>query len=725
MSENRLVAEILQTELNKRRFITEKSLTVDELFQPKTLKEWTKKLLGNDGMSGLAGRIEGASHERLEHAVATYLLGIAIREGLNLKFDSLPRIFSKGSYGDAFYFFWSVTCLCHDLGYQYENGDYDLEKMKTPDGRRELFDIQYDMLQLQKENLAEFGIASDKKEGQWILKSLELAKNYSRIRQDKKEYIGRKAQIDHGIAGALILYDALIKEYKRAEAENQPAEEIRHNASKLNAEKKVSSGELSSNVSNARFAACSLLIACTVARHNMWNAEKKDEAKYRAFGLDLLCPGSPDFIISAEQPLDQMLFLLDFMDTIDLVKGIYTREAEARKPKEVLDKRLEFLLHGITICFMKEKSDQYRWESALKYREFTISMKGGEIKEKIEEKTNEEVFAKYVEGISGLTKWLDTKTPRFHKGEAGKEPSSVTLYYPSFPVKQQKWIGGITDYEITALCLYEGSGGNGKAGLFYQCHNAYQTFNLLMMDDLAGEEVRVCVEGQNPYGLYIEEWKRTLEIMTDLFTAQCKYMDSQGGERKETMHVYRVDRKVNFDMMVKHGGTFAFTSTSRTGYLKNIAKGKKNLILLEIILKEGIPFVDYSGLFGEMYVYSDEQEALLPPFLKLQASPLEVALNEDEREAATTEQLGSMKKYVVELGAFEIRREELDESAVIVRLEENKKTAAEVLEQIRRTRKIPEEKEKVEIYCKWKKDFQSLVRYCLYNIGIAYGLKKD
>ncbi len=720
MSENRLVAEILQTELNKRRFITEKSITVDELFQPKALKEWTKRLLGNDGMSGLAGRIEGASHERLEHTVATYLLGIAIKEGLNLKFDSLPRIFTKGSYGDAFYFFWSVICLCHDLGYQYENGDYDLEKMGTSDGRCELFDIQYDMLQLQKENLAEFGIASDKKEGQWILKSLELAKNYSRIRRDKKEYIGRKAQIDHGIAGALVLYDALIKEYKRAEAENQLAEEIRHKASNLNAGKKISSGELSSNVSNVRFAACSLLIACTVARHNMWNAEKKDEAKYHAFDLDLLCPGSPDSIISTEQSLDQMLFLLDFMDTIDLVKGIYTREAEAGKPKEVLDKRLEFLLHRITICFMKEKSDQYRWESALKYREFTISMKGGEVKEKFDE----EVFDKYVERISGLTKWLDTKAPRFHKGEAGKEPSSVTLYYPNFPVKQQKWIGDITDCEITALCLYEGSGGNGKAGLFYQYHNAYQTFNLLMMDDLEGEKVRVCVEGQNPYGLYIEEWKRTLEVMTDIFTAQCKYMDSQCGERKEEMRVYRVDRKVNFDMMEKHGGTFAFTSTSKTGYLKNIAKGKKNLILLEIILKEGIPFVDYGGLFGEMYVYSDEQEVLLPPFLKLRTFPMEVSLNVDERKVATTEQLGSMKKYVVELGTFEIRREELDESAVIVRLEENKKIAAEVLEQIRKTRKIPEEKEKVEIYCRWKKDFQSLVRYCLYNIGIVYGLKE-
>ena len=116
---------------------------------------------------------------------------------------------------------------------------------------------------------------------------------------------------------------------------------------------------------------------------------------------------------------------------------------------------------------------------------------------------------------------MNTKAPVF-KDDAGFV-SDVTYYYPFFFREKKSWPGGITENEISALCLYEGCGG-GKADKFHQCHNAYQTVNLLMMKGLEGEKVRICVENQNPQGFYIQEWEKTLEVMTDIFVAQCKYM---------------------------------------------------------------------------------------------------------------------------------------------------------------------------------------------------------
>ncbi len=730
MAEGKTIREVLEKELEKRRFVTGQELTVDDLFEPEKLREWTEDLLGNDKMPELRKRIEAVEPERLQHAVATYLLGIAVREGLNLKFGSLPCIFSKGSYGDAFYFFWSVICLCHDLGYQYENGEYDLELMGTHDGRCQLFGIEYDLLQLCGKKLDIYGITPGGKEEKWIQEAVKLAENYSCIRRNEKEHIGWKPVIDHGIAGALILYDALMKEYEKSVNEtDKAARGNRYRDQELNADQQIPIGELSTNLSNARFAACSILIACTVARHNMWNAEDKEtKEKYQGFGLDLLCQGNPGAVIHAEKPLDQMLFLLDFMDTIDPVKGIYTRAIETKETGHIEDRK-DMLLNRIKIRFWKADLEKYRWESALSYRKITIS------KEKIaEEKTPEQkrwdeknrngqdIFTEdYVRGIRKMSDWLETKPP--YVGEKEGKAFSVTCYYPSLPSKPRIWAGGITENEIAALCLYEGSGGNGKAEPFYQYHNAYQTFNLLMMGELEGEQVRVCAERQNPNGLYITEWKRTLEIMTEIFTAQCKYMECRRGKRKRVSFVHRVDRKVNFDMMVKHGGTFAFTSTSKAGYLKNISESKKDLILLDLILTEEVPFVDYAGLLKKAYAYSDEQEVLLPPFLELKGRPMETELSDEEKKVATDKQQNTLRKYVVVLGGFQACKGEEDEAELISKLDENKKKAANFLDQIREERVIPDNGD-AGIYLEWKTDFQALVKHCLYNIGAGYGLKK-
>lgn len=709
--EKRSIAEILGKEFDKRNFITDMNMDAEQLFQSDQLKKWIIKLLENDETSELVQRIESASPERLVHAVATYLLGIAVREELNLNFDFLPRIFSKGSYGDAFYFFWSVICLCHDFGYQYETGAYDRSLMDTHDGRCTLLGIEYDMFELEME-LDDFDATSQEKE--WIIQAVDLAKKYDRMRRNADDNVGDSSKIDHGIAGALILYDFLMKEYHAMYQEKNHPETGRYRDPKSAVEEVVSSGEVSANVHNKRFPICTLLIACTVARHNVWMADQKTSECYQRYGLDFLC--QPQAIVSAENSLDQMLYMLDFMDTIDPVKAIYTREAERRADDQVLENRRRLLLSGLELEFSKKSEHQYRWESALRYQKFTISIKNTEGRE------NKEIFNNYADSLKGFNKWLKTESPSFEEDSEGFI-SGITLYYPNIPRKQRQWIGGITEDEISALCLYEGSGGNGKSSLFYQYHNAYQTLNLIMMDGLKGEQARICEEGQNPSAIYIREWKRSLEVMTDIFTAQCKFMEYWDKKGAKMPSISRVDREVNFNMMKGQKRTFAFTSTSKRGYLKNIAKSKKNRILQKIVLTEKVPFIDYAELLQETYVYSDEQEVLLPPFLKLcnvkkcHESGAEVPNQID------VDQGEEIPEYMITFGGFDILDEQEDEMALIQRLEKYKEDAVKVLENIKKNRKIVMN-DQTQHYLKWKESFQALVRHCFFNIGTAYGLDK-
>ncbi len=716
MGEKRSIAKILDEELEKRSFITGMEMSAEKLFQPEEVKNWIRKLLENDKTSELVERIESASPERLAHAASTYLLGITIREDLNLNFDFLPRIFSKGSFGDAFYFFWSVICLCHDLGYEYESREYDLNLMDTHEGRCALLDIHYDMFELDK-NIRHLDGTAEEKE--WILRTLDLAKKYDKKLRSADEDTGKGPRIDHGIAGALILYDALVKEHYRTASKKNLSKAERYRDPKAMAEQGVLSGEVSTNIYNNRFVVCTILIACTVARHNMWSASAKYVERYRKFGLDFLCPGGEGTIISAEKPLDQMLFLLDFMDTIDPVKGLYTREAETGSDSHRLDNQRNLLLNGVEIESKKKGYRQYRWESVLEYQEVTIGIV------QTEKDENKKCFSEYAYNLKGLNGWLKTKSPELQRDEEGRI-FNITFYYPNVFRKQRRWAGGITESEITALCLYQGSGGNGKAGAFYQNHNAYQTLNLLMMDGLEGEEVRICTERQNPHGLYIREWKKTLEVMTDIFMAQCKYMEYWSKEKKERPVIYRVDRKVNFDMMQEQKRTFAFTSTSKRGYLSNLAKAKKDLILQEIILTEdvNVPFIDYAELLQDMYVYSEEQEVLIPPFLEVCGVEGPFKLSIEEEKEIITDQGEEIQKYVVKLGAFEVGDVQEDELALIERLEEYKDVAAEVLEKMKEKRMIIPDAEQTQHYLEWKRGFQRLVRHCFFIIGAAYGLAK-
>lgn len=692
------ISTILQRKLKDREPVTNMALSAEDLFHEGKAAEWMKKLLDCDGLSSLEKRVAAVSPERLTHSAAAYLLGLEVREQLDLNFDVLPRIFSHGAIGDAFHFFWSAICLCHDLGYQYEKNCCDLSQMDSSKGRCELLEIRRDLFALDAGGLAVLGIQMED-EGNWVLSVLDLAKKYDRMRRKCEETDPAGAVVDHGIAGALILYDILMEEYERF----RPKEPLRRrDPSKPPA---VHEGELAAHAGHKRFAACAVIIACTVARHNMWTAEKKDAARYQRYGLFALCEGGSAAQIRGDRSIEQLLFILGFMDTIDPVKGLYVRAAEktpAPNPAFLARCRTA-LLHDVTIHF--HAVPQFSWGAALKYRALTISIASSAPEDV------REAFSRYAGEAGRMVSWLQTKPPVLSRSKDGFA-AGLTCYYPTFPRRKRIWAGGIQEPEITALCLYAG-GGVGKAEFFYQCRNAYQTFNLLMMEGFTGEEVRIWQEGQRPFGCYIQNWQQTLEVMTDILTAQYKFMEYDQEHGPVPYVLYRVDRRVNFDMMCRRKATFAFTSTSKASFLRELGRPKKELILLNIVLTRPVPFVDYDRLLGRAYVYAEEQEVLLPPFLEV----LDVSgepLSPDEREMFSGRKGESLQKYTVTLGSFSPGETTVDEDALIEWLEAHKETAAAVLEQLREGRS-PSEEEKT-IYLGWKDRFQQLAQNCFSSV---------
>lgn len=699
--ESMTVRTLLTQQLVRRSHMTSHPMLLDDIFVKSKVAQWIMEIIGTDSAKSLAERIQKTSETRLSHTASTYLLGMAMRDNLDIRFDLLPRLIAGGT-GDAFHFFWGMICLCHDLGYEFETKERtpdelenDLEQMKSSSGRSNLLDIRHDLFAVNESMLKQLEIDPQSKTGLWILKAIKLAKNYDALRRQEKHTCSKQPVLDHGICGALILYDILHKEYlalveKRKKAQSQRV--VRHSEH----EKRAGILEgVTKDASIVRFAKCSLIIACTVARHNMWLAETAEAQEiYRLYGLNDLF-ATADARVSASSSLDQMLFLLDFMDTIDPVKGIYTRAVESGEySASELDARKSFLLDQVTIEFEGTLCQDYQWSKSLIYRRFSFSVYSDA----------ENIFSSYASSTTSLSNWLATKSPVWIENK-------ITFYLPSYPGKCNNWMAGITDHEVNSLLLYLGAGVPGEYGRFYTCPDAYKTLNLLMMPGFDGENVRVCMENQEPDSIYIEEWKKTLDVILSIFSAQCKYAvyaSTIGAHITDPL--YRADRGINFELMRKNNGTFALTSTAIGGYQKSFLRGKINPHVLMIKIGKGVPYFDYEGFFQDQYVFSDEREVLLPPYIQMTAIA---------QHADSVDGIGSVTYCELFLDKFDVGIISEDEEMLIYELDHYCKDAANGFRQFvasKDTSVLPNGHP----YHTWKAKFQALCRLCMENIYRVY-----
>ena len=703
------IRELLDEELDRRCYASGIALTTEDLFDRDKLIPWINALVGKSISGKLSACIDHTSTARLSHAAAVFLLGMALRSRLGLRFDKMPRIIAH-SASDGFHFFWSIICLCHDLGYRYEH-EYEgktekLRELGSTEGRKSLLEITHDLLEVTEDDLRAMDLDLTKDDSRWILESVELAKKYHNYRRKSHDnFNGGLA--DHGICGALLLYDILRSEYEtmlRKQKHLKSAQPKRHDSDEP-------AGNLdgaAKDSSPTRFIRCGLLIACTVARHNMWLAREEDRDTYRTYGLTDLFPERIGAKVCFKKSTQQMLFFLDFVDTIEPLKAFYLRDAE-HPPKDGespddyrtrLQRQKRFVLDQVSIDFSNPTPDP-------DHRSFSISAK-------LSEGWQADSFQRFCSSTSKLPDWLEISKPTC-------SGNRITYRLPFVPGVKRSWPNGINDDEVNALLLYMGCGVPGRYERFYASTHAYQTFNLLMMKGQDGEKIRVCEEKQQPDGIFLEDWKRSLETMEHIFRAQCKYARNK---KPLTDILYRSDRKLNYGMMEKRGTTYAMTSTSQGSFLPEFLVNKVEPHILCIQMTEPIPYFDYEGFFGEEYIYADEREILLPPMIALTAEqrPDETLTAEETNAGALT-----VPQYDVTLGRFrpdsmwEEDKSKSDDLSDRNYLKAHAKEAAKALDDLAKTHdwKTSPLSDDTHVYWEWKRAYRRVLAERLKQIYAA------
>ena len=152
--------------------------------------------------------------ERACHAISAYLLGIRLAELFKIlpygnKASEVNDPYDKDGFN--FKYYWFLACLYHDVGYVYENSIYLDESIKGKQKR--INKLQDNLSALQTDGLEAIQEICD-------IRYLHnrVFKTYDRSEIDL--YLKGRATccncIDHGIAGGLMLYDKLRKQFEQS-----------------------------------------------------------------------------------------------------------------------------------------------------------------------------------------------------------------------------------------------------------------------------------------------------------------------------------------------------------------------------------------------------------------------------------------------------------------------------------------------------------------------------
>lgn len=321
-----------------------KNVKVKELFEDDNAKNFINNYLEDlyleNSDSKFKELLNKITEFRARHTVASFLLGILMKEELTLDMRDWIKIASN-SDKPTFGFIWSLTCLTHDVAYEWENNSEKMiEQVRTIEDFCAYNNIKYNLLEEAKE--------------------AELIKNYYKYRVKKFK------KIDHGITGAILIYDALMTFY----------EEIQHkeNGANLFAKKNI---RLSKNFPNF----CRQ-ISEAIALHNMWRAKEKDKKEYEKEKLYTLIPDGSDGEKIFCKRDSMLLFLLAVIDTMDPIKVLCNNE-KGEDDQCYIDKVLnEFSIDFVNIGTKEDKRKQ------------------------ICVKFNDPRFGKYKEKIKDMETWL-------------------------------------------------------------------------------------------------------------------------------------------------------------------------------------------------------------------------------------------------------------------------------------------------------------------------------
>jgi len=236
--------------------------------------------------------------ERAPHIVSTFLLGIKIAECF--EFD----IKTRNTDNLDFRYYWFLACLYHDIGYVYEEGkeffcgELDALQVDGLEAIQEICNIKYLHNRVFK--------TYTKEQVDLYLKCRATCKN------------GERGKIDHGIAGGLLLYDKLRRNFeiawKKTRKERKNKEVSR---SEFFIESKCDPRRLRLSNKDYEAYACA---ADAIIAHNIWRETLNEY-------IDENC-SNIDKITKRIDSKNKLCFILSIADTIEPLKRLQNEEPE-------------------------------------------------------------------------------------------------------------------------------------------------------------------------------------------------------------------------------------------------------------------------------------------------------------------------------------------------------------------------------------------------------------
>lgn len=170
----------------------------------------------------------------------------------------------------------------------------------------------------------------------------------------------------------------------------------------------------------------------------------------------------------------------------------------------------------------------------------------------------------------------------------------------------------LNETEIHALRYYEGIIDEKDTDVFWQDIKAYVTFNSLFFTGLETEIARSTEQRRLNTAIALER-QQLLPFVTALFSACTKY-------RHGLLHVYRVERLVDYRKFCECGQVTSFLSTSRNGFLKSY-EDKFGLVLMDMEIAPETLCVDLVEMIPGKKK-EEECEVLIAPYSTMQVKEL-------------------------------------------------------------------------------------------------------
>ena len=299
------------------------------------------------------------SQARARHQAITFLMGLIFIE-FGKSCNCFHNINDKIKINELR--LWQMISLHHDMGYyvkalQSNNtklGDYEPQLLCDNYG-----DIN-DLNEFKSKNEDVF--AYDYEE---IINYFEYSKNYHASKVGKNN--DDKECVDHGILGAVVVFDERIKEFKKLKGED------------------VSNQEISTSYNLQEIKKYCMIIA----QHNMFKSpNEKIDKIYKEYKLNSLLSTSLNKVGTATP----WLLYLSLIDTFECVK-MFSKSADDKHYLETLT-----VLKNIRVKISINK----------------ISIDYSSLYNVCKEKPSQKVFESYLNSVLGLNSWTELETKRIN-----------------------------------------------------------------------------------------------------------------------------------------------------------------------------------------------------------------------------------------------------------------------------------------------------------------------